>query len=272
MAIRIQVRPIDIKRWHGKTGQESFTRPKIIQALVDPNTMCYQTGLTKENAIKYGEILKLDLSDNFSLDTPHPFWDSKAGEIRLENRTQFFDMGNTLDIIKVSVLKASKYVANSIKEYEEGLFPDATHVIFDEAEEVDIKAAHVEVKKKAIIETEKLSKVRKLEIVMILTADKDYLKMKNLKGKSDNFVEVELDALINKNPEEVLRVLKLGKEYTSIYALALEALQKNILSKDGHKIMYYESVLAQDLDGLIDYLSMPENQELMLRIQAAVNS
>ena len=96
--------------------------------------------------------------------------------------------------------------------------------------------------------------------------------MKNLKGKSDNFVEVELDALINKNPEEVLRVLKLGKEYTSIYALALEALQKNILNKDGHKIMYYESVLAQDLDGLIDYLSMPENQELMLRIQAAVNS
>ena len=81
MAIRIQVRPIDIKRWHGKTGQESFTRPKIIQALVDPNTMCYQTGLTKENAIKYGEILKLDLSDNFSLDTPIHFGIVKQGRL-----------------------------------------------------------------------------------------------------------------------------------------------------------------------------------------------
>ena len=44
----IQVRPIEVKKWHGKTGNESFTRTKIIQALVDPETVAYQTGLTTE--------------------------------------------------------------------------------------------------------------------------------------------------------------------------------------------------------------------------------
>jgi hypothetical protein len=267
----IQVKPIEAKKWHGKSGSESFTRPKIIQALVDPYSMAYQTGLTEEEEKKYGELLKVDLSRQYSTDTPHPFWDSKMGEIKLENRTQFFNTENPIDFVKIKVMKASKYVANSTKEFENGDFPEATHIIFDESEEVDVKAAHVEIKKKAIIETAKLSKTKKIELVMILSADKDYLKMKNLKGKSDNFLEVELDKLTEKRPDEILRFLKMEKEYVSLYALVLEALQKNVLIKEGHKIMYHESVIAQDIEGAIDYLSIPENQELKLRILAMVN-
>lgn len=268
----IQVRPIEVKKWHGKTGNESFTRTKIIQALVDPETMAYATGLSKEEQTKYGELLKVDLSSQFNLETPHPFWDSKMGEIKLENRTQFFNTNNPLDYVKVKVMKASKYVANSMKDYEEGLFPEATHVIFDESEEVDIKAANVEIKKKAIIQTAKLSKDKKIELVMILSADSDYLKMKNLKGKSDNFIEVELDKLIESKASDVLRYLGMDKEYVTLYALSLEALQKSVLTKEGHKIKYHESIIAQDLEGVIDYLGKPENQEFKLRIMAMVNS
>lgn len=267
----IYVKPIETQRWHQKAGQESFTRTKIIQALVDPRTMTYKTGLTKEEAEEYGEKLKVDLSNNFNIDQPHPFWDSKMAEIKLENKMQFFNMNNPMDYIKVKVMKASKFVANSQKEYDEGLYPEATHIIFDESEEVEEKASYVEKKKNAVIETAKLSKSKKIELIMILSADNDYLKMKNMKGKSDNFVEVELDKLIEKRPVDVLRFLKMDKEYTSAYALVLEALQKSVLRKEGHKIMYHESIIAQDIEGAIDYLSMPENQELKLRISAMVN-
>jgi hypothetical protein len=268
----IQVKPIEIKKWHGKTGKESFTRTKIIQALVDPNSMTYCTGLTLEEEKKYSELLKVDLSKQFNIDSPHPFWDSKTAEIRLENRTQILDTNNPLDYIKWKVLKESKYVANSMKEYEEGLYPEATHVIFDESEEIDVKASHVVTRNQAIIETAKLSKDKKIQLIMILSADKDYLKMKNLKGKSDNFVEVELGKLIDKNPSDVLFYLKMDKEYLANYALALEALQKNILTKEGHKIKYYDSIIAQDLEGIIEYLSKVENNEFKLRLMSAINT
>lgn len=267
----IQVKPIEIKKWHDKKGQESFTRPKIVQALVDPNTVTYQTGLTKEEEVKYGELLKVDLSNTFNMETPHPFWDSKMGEIKLENRTQFFNIENPLDFVKVKVLKASKYVANSLKDYENGLYPEATHVIFDESEEVESKASHVELKNKAIIESSKLSKGRKIQLIMILSANNDHIKMKNLKGKSDNFITIEMDKIIEKRPEEVITFIEMDKEYVSLYALVLEALQKNVLRKEGHKIMYMESILGQDIQSVIKYLSEVENNEFKIKLTALVN-
>ena len=46
--MKVQIRPLPSVKWHGKTGNESFTRPKIIQALVDPDSMTYSTGLSEE--------------------------------------------------------------------------------------------------------------------------------------------------------------------------------------------------------------------------------
>ena len=270
--MKVQIRPIPVKRWHGKTGNESFTRPKIIQALVDPDSMTYATGLTEEEEKTLGERLKVDLSKQFLIDKPHPFWDSKMGEVSLDNRTMIFDTDNPIELIKIKICKNSKFVANSMKEYEEGLFPEATHVIFDESEEIEEKASRIEIKKKAVMETAKLSKGKKVELIMVLSADgSDYLRAKNLKGKSDNFIEVELDKIIENKSADVLRYLKMDKDELATNALILEALQKNVLEKVGHKIMYHESVLGQDIYDVIKYMNAPENQEFKLRILAQVN-
>lgn len=270
--MKVQIRPIPTKRWHGKTGNESFTRPKVIQALVDPDSMTYATGLTEDEEKTLGERLRVDLSKQFTIDKPHPFWDSKMGEVSLENRTMLFDTENPLEFIRVKICKNSKYVANSMKEYEEGLFPEATHVIFDESEEVEEKASRVEIKNKAILEVSKLSKGKKVELIMVLSADgSDYLRAKNLKGKSDNFVTVEMDKIIEAKSADVLRYLKMDKEDLATNALVLEALQRNVLEKVGHKIMYHESVIGQDIYDVIKYMNAPENQEFKLRILAQVN-
>lgn len=270
--MKVQIRPIPVKRWHGKTGNESFTRPKVIQALVDPDSMTYATGLTEEEEKTLGERLKVDLSKQFLIDKPHPFWDSKMGEVSLDNRTMIFDTDNPIELIRIKICKNSKYVANSMKEYEEGLFPEATHVIFDESEEIEEKASRIEIKKKAVMETAKLSKGKKVELIMVLSADgSDYLRAKNLKGKSDNFIEVELDKIIENKSADVLRYLKMDKDELATNALILEALQKNVLEKVGHKIMYHESILGQDIYDVIKYMNAPENQEFKLRILSQVN-
>jgi hypothetical protein len=270
MAI-VKIKPIEREKWHGKKGNESFTRPTTIRALVNVDSMTYATGLTEEEAKEYGEKLKIDLSNQFNLEEPHPFWDTKAGEIKLENRTMLFDTENPLDFIKVKVCKASRFVANSLKEYEEGMFPEATHIIFDESEEIEEKASKIEIKKKAVIETAKLSKDRKIQMILILSADGNYLKAKNLKGKSDNFIEVELDKLIESKADEVLRYLKMNKDDTATQALVLEALQRHIFEKVGHKIMYHDSTLGEDIYDVVNYLNAPENQEFKIRILAQVN-
>lgn len=279
--MKIEVRPLEVKKWHGHKGKESFTRPKRLNVLVDEETRNYATGLNyvdktyfhpdfpKDEKKKiteaeyYGILLKADLSPIYLEDELHPFWDSKNPKVKLENRTMFFDTEIPIDYIRIKVMKASKFVANSMKEWEEGLYPYATHVITDEAEEVETKASKVQVKNEAIIKLSSTTTDRKIQLVLILDG-------KNLRGASDNSITVEVDKLIEKKPEEVLRYLNMNKEQTAMHALVLEALQKNVLRKQGHKIMYYDSSIGNDVDEVIDYLHLEENQDLKLRIMSAV--
>lgn len=260
----IEVRPIDAKKWHDKKGQESFTRPKKIQALVNASTMMYATGLGEEEAIELGKKIGQDLSPQYDSNNLHPFWDSSMGVIKLENNTTFFNTDNTLDLIKVKVMKASKYVANSQKDYDDGQYPEATHVIYDKAETADVKASKVAMRNKAVIECAQLSKGKKIQVILILDG-------KNLKGQSDNFITVAIDELIMKDASEVLRYINMDADEVGNHALVLEALQKNVLRREGHKVLYYDSLLGTDVMDVVIYLSDPENQELKLRIMSAVN-
>ena len=264
-SVKVEVRPIEHKRWHNKTGQESFTRPKKIQALVDGNTMKYATGLTNEDIKKLvKEGISHDLSDHYNGE-PHPFWDSNMAVIKLENNTMFFDLANSIEFIKVKIMKASKYVANSMAEYEAGVWPEATHVIYDEAEQASVLASKVEEKNTAIIEASKLSLERKVQLILVLGG-------KNMKNQSADFVAVELDKIIQKDPREFLRYLNLDKKQLASHALVLEALQKSVLRKEGQRIFHMDSPLGIDEIEVAEYLSKEENQDIKMMILSKINN
>ena len=264
-SIQVEVRPIESKKWHNKSGQESFTRAKKIQALVDPSTMKYATGLTeadKKELVKKG--VNYDLTDNYNSETPHPFWDSTMAIVKLENNTMFYDMANALDFIKIRVMKASKFVANSMAEYDLGMWPEATHVIYDEAEQAQVTASKVETKNTAIIEASKLSLDRKIELILVLGG-------KNMKNQSADFVAVELDKVLNADPAEFLRNLKMDKKQVASHALVLEALQKSVLRREGQRIFYMDSPLGIDEIEVAEYLAKEENQDIKLLILSKIN-
>ena len=263
--LKVEVRPIERKTWHGKVGKESFKRPVKLKALVDPNKMEYATGLSTEEIEKYSKVLGQNLSPIFNPESPHEFWDSAMATINLENNTMFFNPQIPIDYVKIQIMKASKYVANSMREYEQGLFPEATHVISDEKEEVEVKATKIQMRKNAVIKSAELGKERKINLIMILSG-------KNLKGKSDNFVEVELDKLVQNKPREILRHIDMDADDTATHALILESLQKSVLNKKGHKIYYHDSFIGNDVLDVIDYLKQAENQQLKLRLMEAVNA
>ena len=266
MGVRIEVRPIEAKKWHGKVGQESFTRPKKIQALVDARTRTYATGLTPEDIEKLKtKGITYDLSNMYNPDVAHPFWDSSAATIKLENHTMFFDLDNPIDFIKISILKASKFIANSVEEFEQGLFPDAHHIIYDESAQASVKASKIEIKNQAILAGTKLSLDQKIKIILVLGG-------KNCKNQSSDFVSVELDKIIQRDPEEFLRLTKMDKKQTSNHALVIEALQKSVLRKDGQRIYHMDSPLGLDEIEVAEYLSKDENQDIALIITNKVNN
>ena len=275
----VEIRPLSIKKWHGKEGKESFTRTKKIQALIDSDTMMYQTGLDNmktdfkdpktgaeiTEVEYYGKLLGQDLNNIASMIEPHPFWDSNMAVVKLENNTVFFNTNIPLDYIKWKICKASKFVANSIADYNEGLYPEATHYIFDEKETVEAKATKIAMKKKAILECSKLTAEKKRQIVLILTD-------KILKSNSSDFIEVELDSLIEKNAEAVLNILGRDKDSVVLEAIIKECLFKSVLRKKGHKYMYFDSTLGTSMESTIDYLGKPENQELRFKLQEQIKS
>ena len=262
----IEIRPIEKKTWHGKTGVDSFTQDIVIEALVDPETGEYATGLTVKEREKLEKETGYDLSPKISIEgKPHPFYGSKSGWLRLPNRTLLLNTDTTLDFIKYKLAKASKFVANSLRELEEGLYPEATHVIFDEEMETQRKASKIQLKNKAVKHSLSMTLDEKISIIQIL-------KNKSVKGRSLDFVDVYIDEIITENPKEFLDYAQMDSTEMYTRALILEALYKNILTKEGTTIFYMGNSLGNDYEETVTFFLDPNNQKQKVLILEKLNN
>jgi len=258
--MKVEVRPIETKKWHGKTGQETFAQPLVLEALYDVKTGKYATGLSEEDRIRLEQTTGFDLSDTYT-DKPHPFWGSQAGKIKLPYRTSIFDSTIPLEEIKIKILKASKFVANSLKEYNEGLFPDAAFVIFDEAEEAKIAATKIQIKRKANQLATKMSSDEKVNIIQILAG-------KSMRKQSQDFLDVEIDKLIEEDVTTFVKYAKMDTSITYIRASILEGIHRNILTKEGNAILYMGDRIGFNVDEAVNYFADPQNQQIKASILA----
>lgn len=261
----VLVKPLPIKKWHGKTGEDSFTQPKTIEVLFDPKTGRYATGLTEEQQKEYSERMKVDLTDTYIYETPHPYYSSKAGSIKLADETTVFNTAIATEFVKVANLKASNKVANSLKEWEDGLWPQAHHYIYSEEEEVAVKASKIQVRNRITSRLEKLDTRSKINLILILSG-------KLLSANNINFIDVELDKIIDEDPDELIRYMK--QDPTTVYnrATVLEAIQKHVLTKEGGSIYYMGEIYAETLDLAIERFSDPNNQLMKASILDKINS
>ena len=260
----VEIRPLPRKKWHGKEGQESFTQPVVVEALVNPTTGRYETGLTREQEAKYSKEMGVDLSSLFTGEA-HPFWCSKASWVYLPNRTVLLDPQKPQEFLKIQICKASKYVANSMKDWENNLFPDATHVIYDEETEIEVKALKVNQKQEAYALLTKMTDEDKSNVLQIVTG-------KMFRGKSTNFLNTKVDTEIESNPTEFIRVVKMGREEVGIRAKVLELLFRNILTKEGGAILYMGEVIANDYEDAVKWFKDPNNTKFRITILEKLNA
>lgn len=255
----VKIKPIERERWHGKTNNESFTQPIKLKALVNVKTGKYDTGLSDEDRKRLEKITGLDLSDIYNPIKPHPFWDTEAATLTLPNHTIILNTDNPLEEIKYHIAKASKFVANSLIEYENGNFPDAMFVIVNEEEEAKLKSKKAELRLQAFKKAEKLSLEEKQDLIIIITG-------KNLKKQSTDFISAELDKILVEKPEIFLEYVSKDKIYLSTYAMILEAVQKGVINKKGDTYYYMDFLLGSNINEAISFLSDIKNQGVKIAI------
>lgn len=248
----VEIRPLEVQRWHKKKGKEAFAQDKTVEVLYSEELGRLATGLTDEEAEKYGKRMGVDLSSLFNPEVPHPYWTSKASWIPLPNKTLVFNDQRDVDFVKIANCKASKFVANSIKEQKEGKWPDATHVIFSEEEEMELKATEFQIKQKIGVQLIDASLERKIALVQILSN-------KTVKGRSANFVDGMISEIIEEKPEELLKALGMNKEEVLVRSSVLELLQKNILTKQGSAVYYMGDKIGLDYEDAVKYFKDPNN-------------
>lgn len=262
---QVQVKPIERNRWHGKSSKEYPNRPIKISAFVDPSTGRYATGLTEADRSRLEALTGLDLSDIYIANRPHPFWSSKMGQVVLEDATTIFNTKNPLEEIKVKLLKANHFIANSAAEYDAGLCPYAQFIVFDEAEEVAIKATKSAARKQVYKISEKMTPAKKADIVMIITGV-------SVKNQSSEYIDVKFDEAMDEiGPNKLLEMLQEDPKRVSMRALVLEALEKSVLRKEGSSVYYMDAHLAFDIDGAVDYFLDKDNQTMKATILEKIN-
>lgn len=263
---QVEVRPLPLTKWHGKKEKDNFSQAKKIEVLYDPKTGGYATGLTDEEEKELSEKLKLDLSRTFNPEKPHPYWSSKSAVITLPNHTIFFNPNNPLDYIKIKNLKASKYVANSLKEWEEGKYEHATHYIHDEQAEVEVKSNKVQNLLKCASIMEKMTLEDKVNVIQVVLGE-------SVRNQSISFVDAKLQEIIDSpsKQKEFLQVTSLSKSDVYTRALVGEAVHKNIINKKSGSFYYMDELIGENIEEAIRFFNDDKNQRIKVIITEKLN-
>lgn len=263
--LKIEIRPIPerngIREYSDKL--EYFSQAHTIPCLVDPVSLRYATGLSKEDV----EFLKeekfpYNIDDRYVRGVAHEFWESTMLKVALKPTPMFLYPGkNLMDFVKYKYLLVSQYIYNSEAEMLSGTKSEATHYIYDESEATTLKATVIEKRNNLINKVSKLSLKRKRDMILLIynenteNKDEDYLTVR--------FEDIYADKDKSKDLEELL---KKSASDLSLSALIKTAIQKNVLRRTKQGIFFFESNLGFAEENVKEFLSVDANQEILLNI------
>lgn len=267
--LKIEIRPIP-----GRNGIKSFSenleyfsQAHILAPFVNPVTLKYVTGLSKEDKkhLKDGNF-PYNIDDVYVKGKAHEFWESQIVKVELTNSPIFLYPGkNQIDFIKYKYLLVNNYIYNSEDEMNTGSKPEATHYIYNESAANKIKATKLEKRNSLIKKVSDLSLTRKRQLILIIlnentdNKDEDYLTVRFEDIFKNKALSLELQLLLDKNSEAV-----------ALSADIKSAIQKNVLKRTKQGIFYFETNLGFSEGDVAKTLSSSDNQEILLNIKSKI--
>ena len=243
----VTVKPIKVETWSG------FLRYKNTKDSIAPmfdSTGTLVTGLTKEDEARLGQELNQNLSKM------SPFW--YEYRVIMTDKEKKFNLDNPEHELAVKFLKADQRVANSQEEYNQGLFPYARYIIYDEEVAAKEKNKEFTIKRKAVLEFNKLSLDQMSGLLKL------YPGFVNTNSVSGDVIESTLFELLEKDPEKFL--LFVGDKKLDMKIFLKDLVQARILRKNKSAFYYGEDPLGHDEESTITYLDDPKNQALKIQL------
>lgn len=267
--LKIEIRPIP-----GRNGIKSFSenleyfsQAHILAPFVNSVTLKYMTGLTEEDVTYLGEQkFPYDIESTYKKGVAHEFWESQIVKVELSNSPIFLYPGkNLIDFVKYKYLLVNSYIYSSEGEMRSGSKPEATHYIYNESTANKIKASKIERRNSLIGKISALSLTRKRQVILILMNE-------NTDNKDEDYLTLRFEDVIG-DKELSLKLIELLKREVKDVALAADvksAIQKNVLKRTVKGIFYYETNLGFAEEDVVEMLSSPDNQEILLNIKSKI--
>ncbi len=264
--LKIEIRPIPnfsgIREYSDKL--EYFSQSHKVGPLVDPDTYRYKTGLTEEDVKELkSRGCPYELDDHYVRNEPHKFWEGQLVKISLINTPIFlYPYKNVLDFIKWKYLLVSNYVYSSEGEMKSGGKSEATHYIYNEQEETEIKATKLQERNRVIKEVSALSMKKKREIILLITDE-------IVDTKSEDYITVKLNEILesSKTRKALTVLLTKNAKDISLEADIKKAVQNNIITRNQKGLFYFDTPIGFSEEEAVLNLSKPENQELLISIK-----
>ena len=209
------------------------------------------TGLTKDDEIKLGNALGVDLSPNSA------FW--HTFHIRTGTKDLYLDTEDPMDELRYLFLKNHKRVADSIFQKKS----TANFILINKDEEAKKANLYNKTKRRALKEFDKLTSD---EVVKALRLYGD-----NAENVSADVAENMLFDMVEGNPQKFLE-LWVDNVTRDTQFLIEKAIASNVLRKIKTTYKYGTDVIGNSLDEAIVYLENPSNQDIKLAIIQATKS
>lgn len=257
----VYVKPILKERWHNLhlQGRTKFADTyDTIQPVYSRKLGHLATGLDEDDAKRLGKVLGVNLTPASS----NEYW--AHFKVKMHDKTMVFDIKNALDEVRISVLRACKYVANSKKELDEGEWPEAKYLIFDEQQEIESEAKKVEIIAKAVIEFNKLSPGKRMDILKIFGKVGD--------NNTPDFTYTKLYEILEEDPKAFLKTVSMKKDEIAIRSLLFDLERTGIFRRRQAAFLYNDSQIGFDYEDTVQNLLNPKNQELLIKLKSDLES
>jgi len=203
------------------------------------------TGLEKEDEVRLGEKLRIDLSPT------SPYW--STFHIKLGSKDLILDIADPYEELKYIFLKGHKRVADGLNDRK----PTANYVIINEESEAKEENKRNQLRRRALREFDKLTVGDMRKCLRVLGNKADEV--------SNEIVEQRLSNIVEQDPFTFIEKWVDNKNKETEF-LIQDAVSKNVLRKNKNVYKYGTDIIGNNLEATIDYLDNAANQDLKFTI------
>ena len=203
------------------------------------------TGLTKEDEIRLGEALGLDLKSTAE------FW--KEFFVRIGTKDIYLNTEDAMDELRYLFLKSHKRVKSSIFENK----ASANYVLINKDEESKKINMYSRLKREAAKSFDLLSPDDMRKCLRLFGHNGDTM--------NNEVVERTLFDIVDANPQAFLDRW-INNKTKDVEVMIERSISKNIIRRNKNVYKYGSEIIGHSMEDTINYLSNPKNQDLKIAI------